>query len=104
MEILGGPDVPRASQVGCPATKRHLKIQRISLTVFRFSSKRAIGFFGRQQQLIAQPPGIVSGKSERGGEHTGLVFAFFVDGGERVVAKFCNVHESVFGVGRLHGA
>ncbi len=64
-----------------------------------FASERAIGIPCRQQELIAQPFGIVSGKSERGGEHAGFVLAFFMDGIKRIVAKLCYVHESVFGIG-----
>ena len=59
-----------------------------------FASERAIGIPCRQQELIAQPFGIVSGKSERGSEHAGFVLAFFMDGIKRVVAKLCHIHES----------
>ena len=66
------------------------------------SSERAVRILCRKQKLISQPLGIVSGNSERGSEHAGLVFAFFVGGIKRVVAKFCNVHESLFGIGEFH--
>jgi hypothetical protein len=101
MEILGGPDVPRAPQTRGFATNRHIEIHRVSLTVFSFPSKRTVGIPCSQQQFIAQPLGIVSGNSERGGEHAGFVFAFLVDGIKRVVAQFCHVHENMFGIGKL---
>jgi len=70
--------------------------------MFGLSSERAIEILRGKQKLIAQPLGIISGKSQRGGEHAGFVFAFFMDEIKRVVAEFGHVHEGLFSIWKFH--